>query len=64
MSPKAIRASSAPALEALHALGAFRKAALPVGSGALAALRSACEERHQAKPAQARDGGLLQRRLT
>ena len=34
-------------------MAALQKQSLPVGCGAMAALRSACEERHQASPAEA-----------
>ena len=42
-----------PCVEALGAMAALQEEALPIGCGAMAALRSACEERHQASPAEA-----------
>ncbi|CAE7864389.1 unnamed protein product [Symbiodinium microadriaticum] len=38
--------------KALGTMAALQKQSLPVGCGAMAALRSACEERHQASPAE------------
>eukprot|EP00439_Symbiodinium_sp_Y106_P069563 s534_g11.t8 len=39
--------------KALGAMAALQEEALPIGCGAMAALRIACEERHQASPAEA-----------